>query len=210
MKLYNFAASPNAIKVWAVIHYLGLDVESVPVDFAAGTMKSDEYGQINPNRLMPTLVDDDFKLWESTAIMQYLAHKAGDTKLWPADPRQQADVSRWLCWQLAHWGQAMRVFMFENLVKRMFKMGPPDPAEIERGTALFHKHAAVLEAQLASRTWVCGDQLTLADFSLAASLGYAPMAGVPWDDYASLRAWYARIEALDCWKKAWPPMPSRA
>lgn len=209
MKLYNFAASPNAIKVWAVVHHLGLEVESIPVDIGAGTMKTEEYGQLNPNRMMPTLVDEDFVLWESTAIMQYLAHKAGDAQLWPSDPRRQADVSRWMCWQLAHWGQAARIFMFENLVKKIYQIGPPDPKELERGSELFHKHAGVLDAHLADRAWVCGQELTLADFSLAAALGYAPMAGMPWDDYSNLRAWYGRVEALDCWKKAWPAMPGR-
>jgi glutathione S-transferase len=210
MKLYNFPASPNAIKVWAVIHHLGLEVESVIVNFAEGTMRSEEYGKINPNRLMPTLVDEDFSLWESNAIMQYLANKAGDTKLWPTSPRAQADVSRWQCWQLAHWGQCMRPFMYENVVKKLFNMGPPDAAKLAEGAEMLHKHAPVLETHLANRTWVCGDHMTLADLSLASPLGYTEVAGIPLQDYPNIRAWYSRLEALDSWKKAQPQMPSHA
>lgn len=210
MKLYNFPASPNAIKVWAVIHHLGLDVESVIVDFAAGTMRSEEYGHINPNRLMPTLVDGDFTLWESNAIMQYLASKAGDTGLWPSETRAQADVSRWMCWQLAHWGTCMRFFMYENVVKKIFNLGPPDLTKIAEGTELFHKHAAVLDAHLGQSAFVCGDHVTLADYCLASPLGYADQAQIPWGEYKNIQAWYGRVAELDAWKKAQPALPSHA
>lgn len=208
MKLYSFPASPNAIKVWAVIHHLGLEVESVVVDFAAGDMKTQEYRKLNANGLMPTLVDGDFSLWESNAIMQYLAHKAGDTQLWPSSPREQAEVSRWQCWQLAHWGNGVRPFMYENVVKQMFKLGPPDQAKLAEGAEVFHKNAAVLDARLAGREWVATGNVTIADYGLAAPLGYAPISGLPWEDYANIRAWYGRLEALESWKKAFPPIPS--
>jgi glutathione S-transferase len=210
MKFYNMPASPNAIKVWAVIHKLGLEVESVLVDFAAGTNKTDDYGKLNPNRLMPVLVDGDFALWESNAIMQYLAHKAGDTQLWPTEPRAQADVSRWQCWQLAHWGQGIRVFMFENVVKKLFHMGPPDQARIAEGTEMFHKHAAVLDQHLAGKEWVATGKMTLADLSLASPLGYARMAQIPWDQYANIQTWYGRLDSQEFWRKSHPPMPSHA
>lgn len=204
MKLYNFTSSPNAIKVWATIHYLGLEVEHVLVEAGSGAMQTEEYGALNPNRTMPTLVDGDFHLWESNAIMQYLANKAGDTKLWPMEARLQADVSRWQCWQLTNWGQACRVFLFENLVKRMLGRGPADPAKIQEGAELFHRYAPILNENLCGREWVVSEHLTLADFSLASPLCYAKLAGLPWEDYTHIQAWYERVSALEAWKKALP------
>lgn len=206
MKLYNFPQSPNAIKVWATIHHVGAEVEHVLVEAGSGAMRTEEYTALNPNQSMPTLVDGDFALWESSAIMQYIANKAGDTKLWPSEPRPQADVSRWLCWQLAHWGQGIRFFMFENLVKKMLGLGPADPAKLAEGTELFHRHASILDAHLGKYPWVATDNLTLADYSLASPLCYAKMAGLPWDDYPNIQAWYARIAELPAWQKALPEM----
>ncbi|MFA5507724.1 MAG: glutathione S-transferase family protein [Vulcanimicrobiota bacterium] len=204
MKLYNFPQSPNAIKVWATIHHLGLEVEHVLVEAGSGAMRTEEYSALNPNQTMPTLVDGDFTLWESNAIMQYLAHKAGDTALWPGDPRNQADVSRWLCWQLANWGQALRHFMFENLVKKMLNLGPADPAKLAEGTELFHRYASIMEAHLAGRPWLATDSLTLADYAVASPLCYASPAALPWDEYPNIQAWYGRIAKLPAWQKALP------
>ena len=210
MKLYNFTSSPNAIKVWATIHHLGLEVEHISVEAGSGVMQTEEYVALNPNQTMPTLVDGDFTLWESNAIMQYLANKAGDTKLWPLEARAQADVSRWQCWQLANWGQAVRVFLFENLVKRMLGRGPADPVKIQEGTALFHRYAAILEAHLEGREWVATENLTLADYGLASPLCYARPAGLPWDDYTNIQAWYGRVAGRDAWQKALPEVAKRA
>lgn len=209
MRLYNFRLSPNSIKVWAVIHHLGLEMQHEEVVFGEEpTMASDHYGELNPNRRMPTLVDGDFSLWESNAIMQYLAHKAGARDLWPEEPRAQADVSRWQCWQLAHWSRCTQPFLYENVVKKLFGMGAPDAAELEEATQMFHKFAPVLEQHLASRSWLVGDGPGLADYSVGAPLVYADAAGMPWEGYPNLRAWYGRLSALDCWRKACPPKPA--
>ncbi len=208
MKLHNMPMSPNAIKVWAVIHHLGLEVENVPVDMALRSLHTPEYKLLNPNSKMPTLEDGDFTLWESNAIMQYLANKARDTQLWPTDPRGQADVSRWQCWQLAHWGKALQGYLYEKIVKKMMGRGEPDPKALEEAAAQFHPLATILNAHLEGRNFVATEALTLADYSIASPLFYAAATELPWDDYGNIRAWYSRIDALDSWKKACPTMPA--
>ena len=104
MKLYCFPPSSNSRKVLAVVRQLGIDVETEIVDLSAGAQRRPEYLAIEPSGRTPALVDGDFRLGESNAIMQYLAATAPQNGLWPRDERMRADISRWQCWQLAHWG----------------------------------------------------------------------------------------------------------
>jgi len=79
-------------------------------------------------------------------IIQYLAAKTGDHGLWPSEPKRQADVSRWQCWELAHWGPACGTLVFERFVKKFFGQGDPNPTEVARGEEEFHRFAEVLKS----------------------------------------------------------------
>src|SRR5215203_3996691 len=117
MKLYGFPASPNTWKVRAVAAHLGLPVQDVLVDLSKGGQRAPEYLALNPTGRTPTLVDGDFVLWESTAIMQYLASQKPNA-LWPDDVRTQADIMRWQSWYLQHWSaSACTPLIFEHFVK---------------------------------------------------------------------------------------------
>jgi glutathione S-transferase len=83
-------------------------------------------------------------------------------------------------------------------------LGAPDPAKIKEGEELFHASAAVLDGHLKEHQYLAGGGLTLADFSVAASLIYARPARLPLEKYENVRAWYARIESLEAWKKSLP------
>jgi len=101
MKLYCFPPSPNTWKVRAVAAHLGLPLELHIVDLTKGLQRTPEYLALNPGGRTPTLVDGDFVLWESTAIMQYFASHKPNT-LWPDDARVRADIAHWQAWHLAH------------------------------------------------------------------------------------------------------------
>ncbi len=130
MKLYGFPLSPNTRKVIAVTKHLGLPLELQVVDLGKGEQRRPEFMKLNPNAKTPVLVDGDFVLWESTAIMEYLASKKPGNSLWSNDARQRADISRWLCWTIAHWGPACGIFLWENMIKKMLNMGEPDAARL--------------------------------------------------------------------------------
>ena len=104
MKLYGFPPSPNTWKVRAVAAHLRVPLDFEFVDLTKGGSHTPDYLALNPTGRAPTLVDGDFKLWESTAIMQYVASKSPNT-LWPNDARTRADIMRWQSWDLAHWGK---------------------------------------------------------------------------------------------------------
>ncbi len=207
MKLYDASLSPNARRVRAVAFELGLDLEMVPVNMAAGEHRSDAFRAMNPNGKVPVLVDGDFVLWESNAILCYLAAKKPEAGLLPGDPRGRAEVDRWLFWQAAHFGPAVGRVVFEKLVKPMFG-GTPDPKEIDTGTAEFARYAPVLEAALQGREYVAG-RLSVADFSLAANADTAPMVGLDLAPYPNIRGWLERLGARDSWKKSAPQLPPR-
>jgi glutathione S-transferase len=212
MKLYGFPPSPNTWKVRAVAAHLGLPLELEFVDLTKGASRTPAYLAINPTGRTPTLVDGDFKLWESNAILQYIAAKsASPLSLWPNDPRARAEISRWQCWQLAHWdAEACAPLTFQRLVKKLVNLGPPDETVVAKGLEAFNKEAKVLDDHLAKQKYLVGDSLTLADFAVAAPLFYAKPADMPLGAYANLRAWFERVAALPCWGETAPQLPAAA
>lgn len=208
MKLYALPPSPNTFKVVALAHHLGLEMEVIDMDVASGGHKTADYMAKNPNALMPTLEDGDFCLWESNAILLYLAQKKPESGLWPDNPKDQAKVQQWLNWGGNHWGPSIRPFFFERIVKARFGMGPADEAEIAKAVEALPKVADVLESHLKQHPYLVGDQLTIADFSMASSGPYLAMAGVPLEKYPNIQAYCARVTGTEAWKKAIPQMPA--
>lgn len=202
MKLYAFPPSPNSWKVRAVASYVGVPLELELVDLTKP--RSAAYLAINPSGRTPTLVDGDFTLTESNAIMQYIASQKPNS-LWPNDARTRADIMRWQSWQLAHWGSdACIPLVFNRLVKKILNIGPPDEAAVAKATAAFNKEATVLEAHLTKQPYLVGKDLTLADFSVAANLLYAKEAELPLGPYARVQEWFGRVSALPCWRETAP------
>ncbi|HEX4407681.1 MAG TPA: glutathione S-transferase family protein [Xanthobacteraceae bacterium] len=210
MKLYGFTASPNTWKVRALAAYLKIPLAFEFLDLTKGGQRTSDYLALSPTGRTPTLVDGDFTLWESDAILQYLAGKTAST-LWPKDPRGQADVTRWLCWQLAHWGaQACQPLTFERLVKKLVNLGPPDEAAVAKATESFNKEATMLDTHLGKHKYLVGDTLTVADFSVAAALIYSKQAEMPLGPYTNVRAWFERVMALPCWGETAPQFSAAA
>ncbi|MBI3892872.1 MAG: glutathione S-transferase family protein [Candidatus Wallbacteria bacterium] len=205
MKLYTYAASPNSFKVVAVLNHLGLAGQVQILDLISRPELKPELKVLYPGERTPTLVDGDFVLWESNAIMQYLAAGVPGQTIWPSDRRGQADVSRWQCWQLAHWGRACGTLIYERLLKAMFKLGTPDETAIAEGEKDFREYAEVLDHCLKGRKWIVGDKLTLADFSVGAAMVYAQPARYPLEGFGEISRWFAQFGELEGWRKALPP-----
>jgi glutathione S-transferase len=211
MKLYGLPPSPNTWKVRAVAAHLGLPLELHVLDFAKGENRAPDYLTLNPTGRTPTLADGDFVLWESGAIMQYLASQKQNT-LWPDDVRTRVDIMRWMSWDLAHWGkESCEPLLFQRLVKKVFNLGPPDETIVARGLECFHRQARVLDAHLATHKYLVGDDVTLADFAVAAPLFHAEQCDLPLTDYPNIRAWFGRVSTLPAWRASAPaPMPAAA
>jgi len=204
MKLYMNPLSPNVRRVRLTAAMLDIPLEETLVDFAAGAHKRPEYLALNPNGAVPTLVDGDFVLTESRAIMQYLASKKPESVLLPRDEQARADVNRWQFWDAAHFSPQLGTLTFEKLIKPMMGMGDPSQSEIDKAIAGFHRFAAVLEQRLEGRHYVVGDAVTIADLTLACSLMYANRTGAPLGEFRNVESWFSRMSELDAWKKTSP------
>jgi glutathione S-transferase len=208
MKLYGFPASPNTWKVRAVAAHLGLPVALEFVDLTKGAHRTPDFLALNPTGRTPVLVDGDFALWESTAIMQYLA---ASSPLWPDDARARATIMQWQSFDLQHWGKdACQPLVFERLVKKIMNIGTPDPANVAKGTDAFNREASVLDAHLTKHSYLAGDTITLADFSVASGLLYAKEAELPLASYPHLGAWAGRILGLPAWRDTAPDFAAAA
>lgn len=206
MKLYGFPPSPNTWQVRAVANYLGVPLEFEVVDLAKGGSRTPAYLAINPTGRTPALVDGELKLWETLAIMQYVAGQKPNA-LWPNDARMRADITRWQSWNLAHWNRdAWAPALFERLVKQILNLGPIDAAAVAKAAAAYEKEATMLNAHLAKQKHIVGNSLTIADFAVAAPLFYAKEAQLPLEPYPHVRSWFGRISALPCWRDTAPQM----
>ena len=204
MRLYVHPLSTNARRVLLAVAQLGIPVEQVVVDLARGAQRAPEFLRLNPNHRVPVLDDDGFVLWESHAIMQYLADKTPGQSVYPTELRARADVNRWLFWCAAHFMPAIGILNWENHIKGMIGLGAADPAEVQRGEAQFREFGGVLNDHLAQRQWVCGDALTLADLALAAPLADIAAAQLPVDGFAHLLRWFDAVRALPAWQATAP------
>ncbi|MCB9959135.1 MAG: glutathione S-transferase family protein [Rhodospirillaceae bacterium] len=208
MRLYYHPVSSNSRRAVLVARHLGLDVAFVTVDLANGEHKTPDFLSLNPNGKVPALVDGAFVLWESYAIIQYLADTAPGQEIYPKDIAARADVNRWLFWSAYHFAPTAGLLIKERVSKKLTpRLGPPDPQEIARGEALLPPLAAMLDSHLADRQWIAQDRLTLADFAIAATLMHTAAAQLPVTDCAHLQAWFARVQALDAWVMSTPATP---
>ena len=202
MKLYMNKLSPNVRRVRLTAAVLGIELEEKSMDFAKGEHKAPEYLALNANGAIPTLVDGDFVLSESRAIMQYLASKKPESGLLPKDEAARADVTRWQFWDSSHWSPALGTLTFQIVLRPMMGMGDPDKAKVDEALASIKRFGAVLNKRLEGKTWIVGDALTVADLTVASSLMYAKQTDVPLGDHPNVQAWFGRITEMDAWKKS--------
>ncbi len=189
--------SINVQKAMWTIGELGLAHERRDVGGPFGGLDSAEYGALNPNRLIPTVVDDDgTTVWESHSVVRYLAARYGAGGLWPEEPAARALADRWLDW--------MQTTLLPNLAPVFIGLvrtpaEKRDMARIERGARAMGESWRILDAQLEGRAFVAGDGLTMGDIAVgAACYRYHALdiegLGVERPALPNIAAWYARLQ----------------
>jgi glutathione S-transferase len=201
MKLY-YAELLSPRKTCALAKYLNAPVEFVAVDVRHGGQRTPEYLAINPNGKVPTLTDGDRVLWEADAIMCHISERVG-SDLWPHDARQ-IDIIRWFSWNSQHFLRHGGALYFEYVIRPWVGLGGPDTAEVEQALSGFRRFAGVLNDHLADRTWLVGDSLSVADFSVAVTLPYAARAAMPLDEFPAVRRWHDRLNEIEAWREPFP------
>ena len=180
MLLHSFFITPNNRKVEAFIKHFDLDVEIHQVNFRDKENQTDEFLAMNPMGKVPVLVDGDLNLWESNAILTYLATLFPETNTLPIDPKGRADVDRWLHWQSCH---------------LMPAMGKLKTGEEKDPVALLDPLFKVLDIQLSDKEYVCG-KLSVADFAIAAYTLTKLGRTLDYSAYPDFSAWRERVAQL--------------
>ena len=199
-QLLGRANSSNVMKVIWLLEEMRLPYERRDVGGKFGGTDTPEYRAMNPNGVVPTLIEDDFVLWESNAILRYLAasHEPGH-KFWPRDLRARANVDRWMDWLQTTLGPCMTP-VFWGLVRT-----PPekrDMAAIEAAAATLGERYGILENVLAKSAYIAGPELTLCDIAIGVHAHrWFSFEGITRPDYPHLRAWYDRLLARPAYKQ---------
>ena len=203
MILHTVPGSPNGRKVLATLLHLGLAVEIRNWNLFKGELRTSEYLAINPNAKAPTLVDGDFRLWESAAIMQYLAENAGETELFPRNPRTRADITRWQCWEGLYFNAAMLALAFEFVAKPRNNGGPTDQVAVAQANASLARFAPVLDSHLAGRKYLVGDHVTLADYSMAVFEPYVDLVNFDFVPYRNILRYAGQMRGEQHWARSY-------
>lgn len=188
IKLYNFPRSGHAHRVQLMLSLLQLPTELIFVDLAKGAHKQPDYLAINPFGQVPAIDDQGLVLADSNAILVYLALKYGNGRWLPTDPVGAAKVQRWL-------SVAAGPIAYSVARARLITVfGASYNAEEVIANA--HAVLKVIDQELAATQYLVGNEPTIAEVSAYSYIAHAPEGNVSLDDYANIRAWLARIEAL--------------
>ncbi|KFB39026.1 glutathione S-transferase u3 [Anopheles sinensis] len=188
--LYHFPGSPPSRSALLVIRNLELDVEVKIVNLFAGEQHAEEFLAINPEHTVPTLVDEDYVLWESKAIVTYLAeqYKPG-CSMYPNDPKKRGIINQRLQYDSGTLFAALR-----NIVSSVLRSGETVISQKQKDT--MHQALAKLETYLDGCDWAAGDECSLADLCLLANVASLKEMGVGFGTFPNINGWYERCQML--------------
>ncbi|MGY6708710.1 MAG: glutathione S-transferase family protein [Rhizobiaceae bacterium] len=166
--VYGRATSMNVQYVMWALAELELAHERLDYGGAFGRTDTDDYGRMNPNRLVPTLVDGDLTLWESAAIVRYLGARYGDETFWPADPAARAPLDMWAEWIKTAFSHVLLMDLFVPLVR--VREADRDPAAVASGAERIRPLARMLNDRLADAPLLGGERLSFADIIVGTPL----------------------------------------
>ena len=193
MKLYLVAVSGNSYKVRILLSLLKVPHELVFVDTRNKAHKKQPFLSLNPRGEVPVLEDDGVVLWDSAAILLYLARKHGGEQWLPVAPGPMAQVMQWVA--LA--GNEIQFGL--QYARRGILQDRWTAGTLEQGQAMGRVALNALELRLADHAWLALNRPTIADVACFPYVETAPEARVLLDPYPAIRAWLARCKALPGW-----------
>jgi glutathione S-transferase len=196
MKLY-YSKNLNPRVAVAVARYLKSPVEYIRAS-PRHPQQEPAFRAINPNTLVPVLVEESSSLWETDAIACRLSSIAG-SDFWRRG-EQQPDMIRWISWSAHHLTKAAGVLYFENLVRPTFSDQAADPAMLDEALQDFRRFSRVLDRYLENRRWLLGEAISYADFRVATPLPFASGAGLPLAEFPNVHRWHAQLCEIDAWR----------
>lgn len=188
--IYGTPASRTVRILW-MAKEIGLDYDNIPTDFRKGETQTEEYGRINPNRKIPSVVDGDLSLWESFSINLYLAKKYGGD-LGPKDLDEDALMTQWSMWGLWEVEPAANKMLFHAV---LLPEAERKRAEWQAASDALAQPMAVLDRHLAGRDWIVGGRFTVADVNVAGACNALVRSGYDFSGCPNAKAWLDRCMA---------------
>ena len=167
IRLWGRLSSINVRKAVWTLQEVGAPFERIDAGRQYGIVDTPGYGARNPNRLVPLLDDEGFELWESNAIVRYLCAKHGVSGLYPQDLRRRFDAERWMDWQQTTLNRAGSP-AFVQWIRTPPAQRRPDVIEASRSAMA--PLIAILDAHLAGREWMGGEDFSMADIPVACDI----------------------------------------
>jgi glutathione S-transferase len=198
LKLWGRVNSINVQKVLWALDELKVPYERVDAGMAFGVVNEPFYKKMNPNSRVPTIDVDGLILWESNAIVRYLAAEHGAGSLWPTDPGERADADRWMDWASMHANPAMTP-AFMGLVRT-----PADKrnmAQIEASAEATGQQFQVLEQGLEGRDYVAGKSFTMGDIVVGVNVYRWSMLDVKRPHLPRVESYHDRLKQRPAFQK---------
>ena len=192
LTVYGRATSSNVQLVMWAIGEIGLPYRRFDLGHSFGGLNTPDFLAMNPHGLIPVVRDNDGPpIWESAAILRYLAARYGSETFWPRDPAARAQVDMW-----AEWGKTTLCAAFTRPIfwsRVRTAAADRDEAALTRAVARFHALLARLDAQILGRAYVTGPDLTAADIVIGHILYRYFDVDIPRSDHSNVAAYYARL-----------------
>ena len=190
LKIWGRLTSVNVQKVVWCADELDLEYERIDAGGNFGIVNTPEYLAMNPNGLVPAMEHDGFVLWESNAIVRYLAARFGEGTLWPTDIQMRADAERWMDWQMGSINPAIGP-AFIQLIRTPVEKQNADVIEHARVEA--EKKLTLLDAHLAQREYVAGRSFTMGDIPLGCTIDRWFKLPLPREPRPHIERWFAAL-----------------
>lgn len=191
IQLYDYPTSGNCYKVRLMLSLLGLEYRRVPVDFLAGETLTPEFKAFNPRGQIPLLADEETLVWDSMAILFYLARRYGEGRWLPGDPLGETRVMQWLA---VSGNELLYGLARARAVCRLNR-----PFNLEQCQKEGRAGLAAMESRLSNAAWLVGEAATIADVACYPYVALAHEGEVSLEPYPGVREWLGRVEALPGW-----------
>ncbi|PZM15551.1 glutathione S-transferase family protein [Rhizobium tubonense] len=198
IKIYGDLGSGSLRRVTTAAKIMGVDYERVNVDLFEGESHTPEFLKLNPHGLTPVLQDGNTIIWEASAINLYLAEKANSPLVGKIES-ERYEVLQWMFWSGEQW-RVFSTLMFNERVAGRAMGQVENLSIVDLLLKNIRAAASVLDAHLASRRFIVGDELTLADIDIAAPFSQVHRTKVPFAEFPNLWAWQQRLlETVPAW-----------
>ncbi len=191
LKVWGRKTSINVQKVMFTIGELGIPHERFDVGGPFGKLDTPEYTMLNPNRLVPTIDDNGFVLWESNAIVRHLSQRYGRGTLSPADEQTFARADAWMDWSLTTLYADIISTCFLQLIRTPAKIRETGAVEVAAKRA--GERLQVLNKQLSGRAFIVGEQPTIADVAVGTLMYRYFNLPIARPSLANVEGWYERL-----------------